>query len=181
MEIQKIFSNTENEEEKLYSVSMSEDEINLYSQFQKEFNSKAQKALRKKYEEKLGNGNVTRGRVRNNYLKQGIDPLQERAKGNEAFLVNSPVNKLKLQAKQLMETNEKVNDEIKNKVSQIEGKFIDNEKQAVNNAAKKNVSYLGKGLKFAKNHKLGVGIAGAGLATAGTAAYLYNKKKNKEN
>ena len=36
MEIQKIFSNTENEGEKLYSVLMSKDEINLYSQFQKE-------------------------------------------------------------------------------------------------------------------------------------------------
>ena len=53
------------------------------------------------------------------------------------------------------------------------------EKQVVNNVAKKNASYLGKGLKFAKNHKLGVGLGAAGLVTAGTgAAYLYNKNKN---
>lgn len=37
MEIQKIFSNTENEEEKLYSVLMTEDEVALYSEFQNEF------------------------------------------------------------------------------------------------------------------------------------------------
>lgn len=54
------------------------------------------------------------------------------------------------------------------------------EKQVVNNAAKKNASYLGKGLKFAKNHKLGVGLGAAGLVTAGTGAYLYNKNKNKQ-
>lgn len=40
MEIQKIFSDTKGSE-RLYSVLMSEDEISLYSQFQKEFNSKA--------------------------------------------------------------------------------------------------------------------------------------------
>lgn len=44
MKIQKIFSNIENGEDKLYSVSMSEDEIKLYSQFQKEF-TKAEKAV----------------------------------------------------------------------------------------------------------------------------------------
>ena len=40
MEIQKIFSNTENEEEKLYSVLMTEEEISLYSEFQNEFADK---------------------------------------------------------------------------------------------------------------------------------------------
>ena len=40
MEIQKIFSDTKGSE-RLYSVLMTEDEISLYSQFQKEFNSKA--------------------------------------------------------------------------------------------------------------------------------------------
>ena len=43
MEIQKIFSNVEDPEENLYSVLMSEDELSLFSEFQKEFNSKAQK------------------------------------------------------------------------------------------------------------------------------------------
>lgn len=40
MEIQKIFSNTENEEEKLYSVLMTEDEVALYSEFQSELADK---------------------------------------------------------------------------------------------------------------------------------------------
>ena len=39
MEIQKIFSNIEDPEETLYSVLMSEDEINLFSEIQKEFAS----------------------------------------------------------------------------------------------------------------------------------------------
>jgi uncharacterized protein YqeY len=39
--------------------------------------------------------------------------------------------------------------------------------------------YLKKGMKFVKNHKLGVGLGAAGLTAAGaTGAYLYNKKKN---
>ena len=37
MEIQKIFSNTEDENEKLYSVLMTEDEVSLFSEFQEEF------------------------------------------------------------------------------------------------------------------------------------------------
>ena len=40
MEIQKIFSNTENEEENLYSVLMTEDEVVLYSEFQSKFADK---------------------------------------------------------------------------------------------------------------------------------------------
>lgn len=39
MEIQKIFSNIEDPEETLYSVLMSEDEIDLFSEIQKEFAS----------------------------------------------------------------------------------------------------------------------------------------------
>ena len=37
MEIQKIFSNVEDPEENLYSVLMSEEELSLFSEFQKEF------------------------------------------------------------------------------------------------------------------------------------------------
>ena len=44
MEIQKIFSNTEDENEKLFSVLMTEDEVALFSEFQKEFGFKS-KAL----------------------------------------------------------------------------------------------------------------------------------------
>lgn len=39
MEIQKIFSNVEDPEENLYSVLMSEEELSLFSEFQKEFTS----------------------------------------------------------------------------------------------------------------------------------------------
>lgn len=37
MKIQKVFNNIENKEEKLYSISMTQDEIALFSEFQKEF------------------------------------------------------------------------------------------------------------------------------------------------
>ena len=55
MEIQKIFSNVEDPEENLYSVLISEEELSLFSEFQKEFNSKAQKALRKAWDVKNAN------------------------------------------------------------------------------------------------------------------------------
>ena len=50
MEITKIFSNVEDPEENLYSVLMSEEELFLFSEIQKEFSSKAQKELRRKWE-----------------------------------------------------------------------------------------------------------------------------------
>lgn len=53
MEIQKIFSELGGEE-KLYSVSLDETEMILFSEFQKEFNSKDQKALRHKVEIQQG-------------------------------------------------------------------------------------------------------------------------------
>ena len=53
MEIQKIFSELGGEE-KLYSISLDETEMILFSEFQKEFNSKAQKALRHKVEMQQG-------------------------------------------------------------------------------------------------------------------------------
>lgn len=46
MEIQKIFSNLDDLRENLYSVLMTEEELRLYNEIQKEFNSKAQKARR---------------------------------------------------------------------------------------------------------------------------------------
>ena len=53
MEITKIFSELGGEE-KLYSISLDETEMILFSEFQKEFNSKAQKALRHKVEMQQG-------------------------------------------------------------------------------------------------------------------------------
>lgn len=49
MEIQKIFSNVEDPEENLYSVLMSEEELSLFSEIQKEFNSKVQKKILDKF------------------------------------------------------------------------------------------------------------------------------------
>ena len=54
MEIQKVFSNIEDPEENLYSVLMSEEELSLFSEFQKEFNSKSMKALRNVWESAAG-------------------------------------------------------------------------------------------------------------------------------
>lgn len=48
MEIQKIFTDTEGYE-RLYSVLLSEEELSLFSEIQKEFNSKAAKLLNSKY------------------------------------------------------------------------------------------------------------------------------------
>lgn len=55
MEIQKIFSEI-NTDEKLYSVLLSEDELALFSEIQKEFGDikKANKALKKAWEMKAG-------------------------------------------------------------------------------------------------------------------------------
>ena len=80
MEIQKIFSELGGEE-KLYSVSLDETEMILFSEFQKEFNSKAQKALRKKWEIKEGlkaaqadefGASMAKGRVN---LAKGGNPI----------------------------------------------------------------------------------------------------------
>lgn len=54
MIIEKVFSNIEEESEKLYSILLSEDEADLFSEFQKEFNSKAQKRLRRYHDYKVG-------------------------------------------------------------------------------------------------------------------------------
>ena len=60
MEIQKIFSE-DNGEERLYSVLLDDTELELFSEFQKEFNSKAAKKLNNKYFESLGTED-TRGK-----------------------------------------------------------------------------------------------------------------------
>lgn len=53
MEIQKIFSE-DNGEERLYSVLLDDIEMELFSEFQKEFNSKSMKALRNVWESAAG-------------------------------------------------------------------------------------------------------------------------------
>ena len=63
MEIQKIFSNIEDPEENLYSVLMSEDEIYLFSEFQKEF-------ARKDYEGLSDAGKEALRKRRNEYARE---------------------------------------------------------------------------------------------------------------
>lgn len=53
MLVEKIFSEI-NGEEKLYSVKMNKDEMSLFSEFQKEFNSKSQPKEKKETKVKLG-------------------------------------------------------------------------------------------------------------------------------
>lgn len=59
MEIQKIFSELGGEE-KLYSILLDETEMALFSEFQKEFNSKAQKRLRRYHDYKVGQARIDR-------------------------------------------------------------------------------------------------------------------------
>ena len=104
MEIQKIFSE-DNGEERLYSVLLDETEIELFSEFQKEFNSKAQKALRKAWDIKNANkvkeafdnvpqyfekNKVRIGRVNNPFKSLGgINSVTGSAGGNT---LNSRIN-----------------------------------------------------------------------------------------
>ncbi len=62
MEIQKVFSDMYNEE-RIYSVLMNEDELALFSEIQKEFNSKAAKERNNKYFESLGTDDVRGGKT----------------------------------------------------------------------------------------------------------------------
>lgn len=198
MEIQKVFSNVENGEEKLYSVLMSEDEISLYSQFQKEF-------ARRDYEGLTGDAleqlKSKRSRLAKELLSDRADILEDvdfaKKKGKEVVVgASRDRNKVyrttmapeeakkSLYNKSLKDVEFKaekarrdalMQQQLSNRATKEKARI----EQNIANNAKKNRSYLDKGLNFAKNHKLG--MAGAGLATAGTAAYLYNKKKNKEN
>lgn len=63
MEIQKVFSNIEDPEENLYSVLMSEDEIALYSEFQRDF-------ARKDYEGLSNKGKEILAKRRSEYAKE---------------------------------------------------------------------------------------------------------------
>ena len=83
MEIQKIFSNIEDPEETLYSVLMSEDEIDLFSEIQKEFASikdlkKAANISAKVYVQ----GGITKGQARS--LNSALRNVWESAAGQKA-------------------------------------------------------------------------------------------------
>ena len=72
MIIEKVFSNIEEESEKLYSILLSEDEVALFSEFQKEFNSKSQPKEKKETKLKFGDRLIIRG-----YKNRGQDYRDE--------------------------------------------------------------------------------------------------------
>ena len=72
MIIEKVFSNIEKESEKLYSILLSEDEADLFSEFQKEFNSKSQPKEKKETKLKFGDRLIIRG-----YKNRGQDYRDE--------------------------------------------------------------------------------------------------------
>ena len=69
---------------------------------------------------------------------------------------------------------------VKNNLPAVTTPSINVSKNAASQATKKaSGQYLQKGMKFVKNHKVGIGLGATGLTAAGaTGAYLYNKKKN---
>lgn len=147
MEITKIFSDNQ-DNERLYTVLMNDDEMRLYGEFQKEFNSKAAKERNRKYFLNMSSGPK---------MSSDIDLSLAR----------------KLNKKYSPEDLKIAGDIGINKARMIENRL---QKSANNNLLK-------KGLNFAKNHKVGFGVAGVSLATAGTLAtakYLKNKQKDKE-
>ena len=80
MEIQKIFSNVEDPEENLYSVLMSEEELSLFSEFQKEFSSESKKKDQKlTNKEKAGAALIGTGVSSGAYLLPKIN--KDRLKG----------------------------------------------------------------------------------------------------
>ncbi len=66
-------------DEKLYSVLMSEEELALFSEVQKEFNSKAQKARRTKWEIKNATAKLTRPGTEE-YFRDTVEEVKEKAK-----------------------------------------------------------------------------------------------------
>lgn len=79
MLVEKIFSEI-NGEEKLYSVKMNEDEMSLFSEFQKEFNSKSQKARRRKLEAGKGKDYITSRE--SDFMKSYLDGRAKHVKTN---------------------------------------------------------------------------------------------------
>ena len=78
----KVFSSYDDygyEDERLYSVLMDEEELSLFSEYQKEFNSQAQKLIRKKWE--LQNAKNEGERIANGLEpRKSVDILAERQK-----------------------------------------------------------------------------------------------------
>lgn len=87
MEIMKVFSSYDDygyEEEKLYSVLITEEELSIFSELQKEFNSKAQKALRSSYELKKGL-NLLKSKGKPQYISKNFRTVMDPMYKNESL------------------------------------------------------------------------------------------------
>ena len=177
-------------EERVYSVTMTEDELRLFSEFleQREYSSKAQKLRRraadiKKAEQQWQNMGVISGpldsQYHNNALKFGrtLNKSSQGESGINKVINNKGVYSINDRKELLSSTGKKVN----------RGPFKSN---AASNGVIKNVSEtpaltkekVTKLRKLAKVKKVGkvasIGAGIVGTAALGTAAY--SKIKNKE-
>ena len=171
MIIEKVFSNIEEESEKLYSILLSEDETALFSEFQKEFNSKAQKELRRKFDTehagKLGNNirsKVFIGRHKNQDSRYD-DPLYFKQKFPDMAKTRG-LNKLHFKKDQKMRE-----EQFKKHLESSDSIFKDSTRKAKELRDLKNKRIIGK---------TALGVAGVtGAAIIGKKLLDKKKKENK--
>ncbi len=201
MEITKIFSNNQ-DNKRLYTVLMNDDELRLYSEFQKEFARRDYEGLTSEQASKLKdyrnqiakNFQNSRKDIQNSMKK--LENSWNSLKPGEGMYVKNGNIRLNIikdkqstfkdavnQASKFNATQDlKEIERIKNLARQdvLKSKAITADTIAKANARNTN-NFLNKGLNFAKKHKVGLGIAGVGLATAGTLATAkYLKKRRSE-
>lgn len=75
MEITKIFSDNQ-DNERLYTVLMNDDELRLYGEFQKEFNSKAAKERNRKYFKSISKFDFDQGNLGKKFKRMSDEEAQ---------------------------------------------------------------------------------------------------------
>lgn len=187
MEIQKIFSDNQ-DNERLYTILMNDDELRLYGEFQKEFNSRAAKERNRKFfksisEHEYENFGKKFKEMSDETAKDYVDIMDRfHAKNDKDALEAVKTREGRFNNRYFLNNRPEYGYEAKRPGIVSHNKMVMRYDKEVRNKLPKN-NLLNKGLNFAKNHKVGVGVAGAGLATAGalaTAKYLKNKQKDKE-
>ena len=181
-----------NKKERVYSVTMTEDELKLFSEFleQREYSSKAQKLRRhaadiKKAEQQWQNMGVISGpldpQYHDNALKFGrtLNKSSQGESGINKVINNKGVYSINDRKELLSSTSKKVN----------RGPFKSNKTSSLPSVVKtQNPVLQGKVTKLRKLAKvkkagkaaaIGAGIAGA--TTLGTVAYRKIKKNNENN